>query len=376
MNERKVNRDSINKRFELKIKRIINDIIIRGKYPEMIDKPANIFTAENCKKILILRQDRIGDALVTIPFIRILKDKLPDSIIDVILSDKNKGISPALDPYVDNIHLHKKDIQSNLRLKKKLRREHYDLVIDPFDNVSTTSTLLVQFSKASNKLGIDKDNRRIYDYTVPLLDKNSYHIVDRIAQLLLPFGIYPSKVNKKMEYKLSGDEIIKAQKAMGKKTKPIRMGIVLTGSSDAKFWGIRNNVKFIKETAELRNNIEFMLFSTQDNGEKLEIIEEKTPAGIAPFVDSVHEYAALLSTCDIILTPDTSAVHFAACFGIPAIVLYKVVPGHSGGAPWTPYGTPFRAIKTEEDTLKEIHYSIVVKEFLDFYQELGLESKT
>lgn len=375
MNERKVHKDSLNKRFEIRIKKIINDIIIRGKYPEMIDEPKNILIPENCKKILILRQDRIGDALVTIPFIKILRNKLPDSIIDIILSDKNKGISPSLDPYIDNMHIYKKEIQSNLRLKKKLRWEHYDLVIDPFDNVSTTSTILVQFSKAKNKLGIDKNNSRIYDFTVPLLDKNSYHIVDRIAQLLLPFGIDPAKENRKMEYKLSEEEIREAQKAMGEKTKPVRMGVVLSGSTDAKFWGIRNNVKFINETAELKDNIEFKLFSTQDNEEKLEIIADKTPAEIAPYVDSVHDYAGLLSTCDIILTPDTSAVHFAACFQIPAIVLYKVVPGHSGGAPWTPYGIPYRAVTTEKDTLKEIHYSSIVKEFLEFYGELGLESK-
>lgn len=367
------NEDKLPKRLELKLKKAINNIIISGRDPEKITKPTKIFTKDNCRKILILRQDRIGDVLVTIPFIRILRKHFPTMQIDVILSSKNEGVSPAVTKYVNNIHIYQKDISSVISLKKRLRREHYDLVIDPFDNESTTSTVLIRIAKPRWSLGIDKENRKAYHYTVPLLDKKEYHIVDRISQLLLPFGIEPQKENKKLEYELNKEEKQNAENMLGKKTKPIRLGIILSGSTEKKFWGIRNNVKFIKSIAEKYNNIEFILFSTVENEEKLEIIDEQSPTEIAPFVDSVHEYAAMLSTCDILLTPDTSAVHFASAFNIPVICLYKIVPDHPAGTPWTPYETPHRKIITEDDTLKNIHFTKAVNEFQDLYEELNMD---
>ncbi len=372
MIEKNLQQDSLLKKTELSLKNVINIVLKGSKQPQRISKPMMIFSPENISKILILRQDRIGDVLVTIPTLRILKKAIPDCTIDICLSHRNVGVSPSLEPYIDNIIVYKNDIKSVISIKKILRRRKYDLVIDPFDNVSTTSSMLIKMSKAKKSLGIDKENRKIYDYTVPLLDKNKYHIVDRIAQILLPFGIDPSEQKKYLEYKLSNEDKKNAKKLLGEKTKSVRMGVILSGSTEAKFWGITNNVNFINTINERYEQIEFLVFGTKDIESKLDIIADKTQAHIAPFVDSVHEFAALLSTCDIILTPDTSSVHFASAFGIPAIALYKVVQGHSAGSPWTPYGTSFRMIATTKESLKNIKISEVVNASEELFEEMEL----
>jgi len=371
MQEMEARKDNIMKQTELSLKKAINVMLKGGKTPTLISKPEDVFKRRPLTKIIILRHDRIGDVLVTIPTLKILREYLPEAKIDIVLSERNEGLCPSLEPYINNVLVYKKDIKSIVSLRSNMRSEKYDLLIDPFDNVSTTSALLISMAKAKQTLGIDKENRNLYDFVVPLLDKHQYHIVDRIAQLLLAFGIDPEKEKKQMDYFLKGQEEIKAKNMIGEKKSIHRIGIILSGSTEAKFWGIRNNVKFINTIDEQYENVEFVVFATKEMENRLDLIKEKTSAKIAPFVNSVHEYAMLLSTCDLILTPDTSAVHFAAAFKIPAIALYKVVSGHPAGAPWTPYGTPFKAIQTSKDSLKDIQLDEVINAFKELHSEIS-----
>lgn len=55
------------------------------------------------KRILIFRNDRIGDAMVTLPVLRDIKRNYPDMIIDVAVSPKNKFIFENA-KFVDNLY--------------------------------------------------------------------------------------------------------------------------------------------------------------------------------------------------------------------------------------------------------------------------------
>ena len=65
------------------------------------------------------------------------------------------------------------------------------LPVDMIDNPSVTSTILCLLFGAKWNVGIDKDNNYVYDISVPMLSRRETHIVDRIAQLLVPFHIDP-----------------------------------------------------------------------------------------------------------------------------------------------------------------------------------------
>lgn len=52
------------------------------------------------KRILIVRQDRIGDAVLSTPIPREIKKKWPDSFIAVLVRDYTKDIF-LNNPYVD-----------------------------------------------------------------------------------------------------------------------------------------------------------------------------------------------------------------------------------------------------------------------------------
>jgi ADP-heptose:LPS heptosyltransferase len=348
------------------MRQLINKLLFRGKKPSFIDKPFNEFDSGQIQNILLLRQDRIGDLLISTPIIRNLKKALPDAEIDILLSDKNYGAAKSVIKYINNIWVYEKRVPYTLSLIRKLRTKKYNLIIDLFDNPSTTSSLIIKLTGPDYSLGLDKLNSNIYTHIVPLLDKTKFHPVERLVQILLPFNLNPSELDLSLEYHIGKVAKEKAGKMMGKKMAEIRLGINLSGSSKAKYWGTENFTALIKMIQDKYKNIEIFLFGTQEYLAEIKEIIYHTKVNAAPFADSIDEYASYLSTCDIILTPDTAAVHFAAAWKIPTIVLYTISDDMNTGMPWTGYNSPCFPITTMGN-LSDIEVNEVFGNFQSIY---------
>jgi ADP-heptose:LPS heptosyltransferase len=253
-------------------------------------------------------------------------------------------------------------------LLRKLRKRKYDVVVDMLDNASTTSSIFVKYIKSKFSIGIDKDNRNIYTHVVNLLDKNSFHPVERLAQVLLPFGINADEQELSLEYNLTKNDIELAEKKLGSKKKPIRLGINLAGSDLSKFWGVENNIILINQILLKYNEIEIVLFAEEKYSDLLKGILEKTNVKSAPYVKSVNEFASMLSLCDMIITTDTAAVHFASAWKKPCLALYIYNKDSGTGIPWYPFNTPNRILTTTEK-LSDITVDEVFQAFDNLYDE-------
>lgn len=357
------------KKFEISLKGIPRWLFSRKFKPKLIQEPELIFTSSNIQKILLLRHDRLGDVLVSIPIFRALRQKLPNTQLDILLSSKNFATNSALKKYLDKFYCYDKSLAGMLKLLKQIRKERYDLVVDLLDNASVTSDLFLKLSKSKNNVGIDKENRRNYHYVVPLLNKHVIHIVERISQLLLPFGIKPDAKDLTLEYDLSEEEIRLGKERLGDKSNKIRVGINLSGSSTSKYWGKQNNIEFIKHILENYRNCEVLVFSDKKlRSEAVEIASE-SKTRLAPLVASFNEFASMIRTCDILLTPDTSVVHLASAWRQPCIVLYSYKPNKIA-MPWYPYQSNYIAITTEADSIDAIEINEVQAAFSKLMQSL------
>lgn len=258
---------------------------------------------------------------------------MPEATIDILLSSKNIGASQCLEDYINTFYCYEKNIIKVAKLIYNLKKENYDLVIDLFDNTSTTSTYLIELLAKKFSLGFDKENAEIYTHIVPLPDKKRIHIVERNLNLLLPFGVNPNSINPKLEYKLIKSNIQFALEKLGVKIN-LRVGINLAGSSKNRFWGYNNILEFVNMLKMYYPDCEVILFGI---GEYIpiaeDIIKETKFATLAPKTKDINDFAAMLMTCDIVITPDTSATHFTSAFDIKCIGLFIT----SNEMPWTSY---------------------------------------
>ena len=362
--------------FLKKIEKSFSNILIRflrfKGAQDYITQPTDKFNLTSDSKILLLRQDRIGDVIVSVPIIKHLRENYPAMQIDILYGNYNFGIRNAVENLVSNSYCYTKNAVKDLKLVRKLRKKKYDVIVDMFDNRSTTSALLIKLINPRYSVGLDKENNYLYSHKVPLPDRRKVHIVERTANLLLPFGLDPAKLDLSLEYHLTGNDTKRAADLLGKKSNKLRLGINLSGSIASKYWGRQNYIDFINSISDYNGDLDIVLFAMKQYSNDVAEILSATKSRQAPFVDSVHEFALMLSTCDYLLTPDTSAVHFAAAFKIPSIVMYSIPEGENNRKPWLPYKNKHVVVSTPSENISAISPDKVteaVKNFINGNRE-------
>ncbi len=126
--------------------------------PRFFVKPEKI-APERVQTILIIRTAYIGDVVMTLPMLKVLKNKFPNARITFLTS---KAAQPLLNnnPYVDEIlsydpfWFYKTGILSWLRFIKKIRQRRFDLVIEARADIRDLA-LIVFFCKAHYKISYD-----------------------------------------------------------------------------------------------------------------------------------------------------------------------------------------------------------------------------
>lgn len=321
---------------------------------------------EGVEKILLLRQDRLGDLIITLPFLKALRHYFPEKQIDIVLG-KNRSAAFLAQPYVDNIWEYGGSLQSSLSLLRKLGGENYDLSIDLLDNASTSSSLLMKASKAGVKLGFDKSNSYVYSHTAPLPSQADIHILDRLNSLLPLLGC--PLPERKIEIEIPDDYSEKAKLVLGPtSSKQKRLAINISGSTDEKYLGVEKHIellKLLKQEVPDSKDWDIIIFGTFKHIEDLEKIREgaNNHTGLsvryAPITKDFKLYMAMLATADMLLSPDTAAVHLAAAFGVPVAVYYTLPSDAPERMPWYPVGVTYKSLVHKGD-IREIKLEEIV----------------
>jgi len=143
------------------------------------------------QRILVIRLGGIGDILFTLPAINMLKNNFPESEL-TFLTKSNfasllKGFN-AVDNIIDldskiyhngNI---KKIFGTTFDLFKKVRNEHYELIVD-FHGLEKTA-LITGLTGAKNRWGIVRKNLSKKFYTVNQPIPEDLHRIDLNLSLL------------------------------------------------------------------------------------------------------------------------------------------------------------------------------------------------
>ena len=307
----------------------------------LASRPEDLLRLPVAPAILLMRQERIGDVLVGIPVLRALRQRYPAARIHFLVSRNNFAVRDAVRPFVDRIWRYDKTVGSALTLLRALRRERYDVVVDLVDNPSATSRLVIGWCGARLAVGLAHAEAGCYSHAAPLLDRASVHPVERLAQLLLPFGIDPAKVPLDLEYPLSDADERRARELLGARRRPLRFGVNLSGRGPQRYWGRDNFVRLIRHLADTDDRFQVSICGAPGDADEVAAVAAATGLEPVPPLRSLHDFAAVIHEFDMVLTPDTSVVHLAAAWKIPAVGLYHRQPGVM---PWLPYRSPHRAL--------------------------------
>jgi heptosyltransferase III len=310
-----------------------------------------VFKIPESPSILILRQDRLGDVLMSTFFLSALREYYPKSRIAILLGKNNKEVIPLL-PFPIETYLYSKNFLADIKMLRHIRREKFDVIIDLTDKASVTSSLLLSQIGAKIRVGIEKENSVVYDITVPRPSQTEVHITKRVAELLRPFGIDPASVDRKPRLNLSA----KRQKgriglnvssrtadrsAPASASAEIARGVLELGFSEVIVFAAPHDRLRGEETVQLANDLRVLL-------------AESKP--------TFAEFAEQIATCEYLITVDTSVIQIAAAAEIPMVLMFRPM---SDEHPWTPIGVLFE-IHTQYPSLTALEPQAI----LDLFKKL------
>lgn len=351
---------------EVFIKHILLSILLKLNKIEKETAPP-IFNENS--KLLLIRLNRIGDALVTTPLLKKLKENLRCKI--VVLADKKNHFIFSNNPDVDEIIIFQKGLLGFYKTLKLINSNEFDAIVDLHDDVSTTVSFLVALSKIKHKYALKKDNSRLFTKTIAKSDPSTSHVVDRILKIGEFFGLETTSKNSNIQYNPKSISIEKAQSYLTENNlkSPKLIGINISAGSDARFWGIDRYKKLVEFISQFCNNI--LLLTAPKDIEKAKLISnDKFPVYHS---NSFDEFAAVISKLDLLFTPDTSIIHIASAFEIPTFGIY--VKYNTEDMIWSPYKSKFDCVVTKEPNFDNLKFEEVEIKLNSFLNDLGYNKK-
>lgn len=347
------------KKLEFYLKNLLLKLLL---FFNPIEKNSQTPVFNSKSKLLFIRLNRIGDALVITPLLHEIKKAIGCNIY--VLADQKNYFVFNNNPSIDEVLIFKKGFKGFISINRIIKEKGIDTVIDLHDDVSTTVSFLIAIAKTKFKFGLKKSNHVIFTNVIERLNPQSNHVIDRILKLSDLFNVqidhqdvsvrfYPSD----RDAKIASDRI----KEMNPKNKFL-IGINISAGSEARFWGVENYKKLFD--AILKFDVRILFFcSPKDLHYALKITAQNN---IYPVTDSFGIFSAGILNLNFLITPDTSIVHIASIKKIPVFGLY--VKYNTSDMIWSPYRTAFEYIETTEPNLKNISFDQVIKKLEPFLE--------
>jgi heptosyltransferase-1 len=332
-------------------------------------KPKYELNFSSMKKVLIIRLGKIGDIVTTSFVFEIIKANYPKTEIYLLTLQSNTAVLDY-NPRLKKVFYSRNNMMLFWNLLK-LKFYSFDLILDFNDNPSTTSSLIFRFLRAKYKAGYDYQKyENIINIKVAPLSKDETHIIDRIKDFLLKIGI-PLNENKVKPFFYLNPSL---DTRVNKKSNPNEKLISINLSAGAKirYWDKEKWIKLLNRILLDYPSYNLILLSMdKDKLLREEILSKLTRSKNSNSNGmSIQQFAAYIKSSNILITPDTSAVHIASAFGIPTIAMY---PNYSSNfISWQPYKNKHRSIKSLDESIEQISVEEVFDAFRSLAKEINL----
>jgi ADP-heptose:LPS heptosyltransferase len=323
----------------------------------------------NMRKILIIRLGKIGDIVVTSFVFEIIKTKYPYIDIYLLTSKSNRAVI-EFNPRLKKKFYSKNNVTLIWNLLK-LKFYNFDLILDFNDNQSTTSSLIFRFLNAEFKAAYNFNKyKNIIDIKINPLEKNESHIIERMSNFLLQMGIPIDQNQVKPYFYLNPSVFTEIINEKG--PNEIMVTINLSAGAKIRYWEKEKWIELLKLILKEHPSFKLLILSISKDKLLREEIISNIPQVQSPKIKelSIQQYAGYIKMSDILITPDTSAVHIASALEIPTVAIYPSY--ESNFVSWQPYKIPHRSIKSCTELVSEISVNEVFAAFQSLLKEINL----
>lgn len=329
------------------------------------------YDAARVEKILVIRNDNIGDVICTTPMLDALRRAFPRAhIAAVVCTLAEEAISGhrALDKlwvYPKAKHGRYGKLRSLRMLQDmlaRIRREKYDLVLAPRSLFSSSQAWLAYASGGRWRFGPeakDKKQRWGFFYNRPCpWPPSGIHEVERCFDLLGNIGV--DDPDKSLYLDLPADAVNKVSEFLKKNgldagSGPVVVNVTRWQYSSFRRWPEDRYRRLVEIVSQWPEGL-VITHAPADGpwiAQLMDGLLDRVPVFWSP---SLKEFAAIIKAARVFVTVEGGPMHIAAALGAPQVVIWsKRTPLEV----WSPWNAPCLTLKAE-GSVEEIRLEEVI----------------
>jgi heptosyltransferase II len=290
------------------------------------------------RKILIIQTAFIGDVILTIPMVKVLKEHFKDSEIDFLCIPKTKELLEN-NSNISDIIVYDKHNELGMKGLKGiytiLKKKNYDVIVSP--HRSFRSSFLAFFSGSKLTIGFNTASLSIlYKKTVNYI--KNIHEIQRNLKLLEPLGIVKNSIINP-EFFITAEIVSKIDKLLFEYNIAKNNNFILAAPGSIWFTKRFPYKKFSKVFNLLKQlDLGILLIGSGDDVDLCDKIisesENKNLINLAGKI-SLLETVEIIRRSRLLLTNDSAPLHMANAVGTKVIALFGATIPEFG---FYPYG--------------------------------------
>ncbi len=304
---------------------------------------------DRVRRILLIRTDRVGDMIITIPTIMFLRRLLPHADIDVLASASNARVASATGA-VTNVHSYPRSVLDRLAMLRTLRSRSYDVVIACVTNRSTGIGLICSHLTARHGVSATTHRGDKYDWLFHVQSRSAASERTALRKLLM---VIPDVI----ECAVGDDDAVPCLPIPAGNRSTVdaflhehglptmRYGVVnISVRTERNAWTDEGFIRML-DTMSTLSGLASLLVAMPDDMPRAQALAAKARRAIVvPATRDVMDVAALVRSARCVVTPDTAIVHMCSAFATPMLGLYCTYS--HGTDEWGPTHNPYARVIT------------------------------
>lgn len=301
------------------------------------------------EKILFIRTDRIGDTLMNLPAVHLLRQAYPDAEIHWMVDEALQSLLSVQQDVQRLIPVSRASIEKKRSYRwllcRQVRKERYTMII--VSNPSKFFHFMAWYGGASKRLGYARKWGFFLTHRLKPVANNIAHEIDR--NLGLVSLITDKKWDGSLNWPVSEDAVKKTRELMDKENlKNKKLVLVHAGSTNPKrLWPVGSFQKLCQKILADEECVVIFI-----GGEETAVISESLRKACGDHARnwagrlSLPEFQALVAQpeCRLLISVDSGPGHIAWMNGLPTVILYAQNVEGCNPSRWGARGTKSEAI--------------------------------
>ncbi len=336
----------------------------------------SIKNPEEIKNILIIRMNKIGDMICSIPLIKTLRKNFKNAKITVFTEELSRELLESTE-LADGIITYKKDnwILRNRyfecwRLIRRYKKEHgirhFDMAIAVKGGFSSFLAAITFLSGARMRIGYRSPGKRLFNlfYNCPVepIEFPKFHQVEACLNLLTSLGI--NEISRDITINIPPIHKIAAVRFLSEKGLQPKNRIAIfniSNNRETSRWHPENFIKLGRTICQKYGYTCIITSVPADKEKAVTICTELNGKGFWYDTPMLMDFAAIASVANFLVAGDGGAVHIGAAVGTPVIALF----GKTNPTIFGPYGNQHIILKSLTGDVNPIFPENVINAILD-----------